>query len=124
MKTQIDLSMYEGEEREAISVAVQEKMFLEGHSWALSGTCARPTSVPYLLIFNNKPDIAWDNKPSGAEITLTAKEYLNGTKQFKPYDKVLARNTGGEWFPTLFSAYTGMGFNCMGVLFDEIKEYK
>ena len=92
----IDLSMYPGKVREAVSEAVQKKAFELGYHW-YSTTSTTQTDRPW-LVFNYDGTIAWNHSNTQTikdYPLIAAADFLNlesAEPEFKPFDKVLMRD--------------------------------
>ena len=96
----VDLSMYEGKIREAVSVAIQEKAFEIGYEWSFGKDVFYKKS-PYLFfdeggIIKHLSDKRYFEDHSGAEISADDFLGLNLEPDFKPFDKVLVRDFDSE----------------------------
>ena len=99
----IDLSMYYGKVREALSAAVQYHAFELGYQWKSSGKEVFWTKSPYLFFDEygmithlSEGDERYFERHSGIEISADDFLLLNMGPEFQPGDKVLVRDFDDE----------------------------
>jgi len=116
----IDLSGYTGKVRELVSKAVQEKAFGLGYAWNGTDKTVMYTDAQWLfpegdgLLRYGRFDENYSNQLISVDDFLaltTAKE----EPEFKPFDKVLVRNSDGDaWRANFFSHIAENGiFACV-----------
>lgn len=105
----INLSMYKGKVREALSAAIQEKAFELGYEWNTGKEVFYKTS-PYLFLGNKITHISDEDESffeshSGIEISAGDFLAINPEEpELKPFDKVLTRDFDSEeWVIDIFS---------------------
>jgi len=107
----IDLSMYYGKVREALSAAVQYHAFELGYQWKSSGKEVFWTKSPYLFFDEygmithlSEGDERYFERHSGIEISADDFLLLNMGPEFQPGDKVLVRDFDDEaWTLDVYS---------------------
>jgi hypothetical protein len=114
----IDLSMYEGKVREAVSEAVQKKAFGLGYPGWISGRKPMYTECPFLYIENGHMlkdedghkstfDSVKNTEISATDfLALTPEDVQDKPKEpeFKPFQKVLVRDYDSNvWVAHLYS---------------------
>ena len=108
----IDLSMYYGKVREALSAAVQYHAFEMGYEWNSAGKEALWIKSPYLFFDEggnithlSDEDSLYFERHSGEEISADDFLGLNPKEpDFKPFDKVLVRDFDDEaWTLDVYS---------------------
>ena len=100
----IDLSMYYGKVREALSTAVQYHAFELGYEWNSAGKEAFWIKSPYLFFDEggmithlSDEDSLYFERHSGDEISADDFLDINPEEpEFKPFDKVLVRDFDNE----------------------------
>jgi hypothetical protein len=108
----IDLSMYRGKIREALSAAVQYHAFELGYRWESVGKEVSWTKSPYLFFDEGgvithvgAGDAPYFNEHCGEEISVA--DFLALTQEepeFKPFDRVLVRDFDDVvWIPHFYS---------------------
>ena len=117
----INLSMYKGKIREAVSCAVQEKAFELGYKWSF-GKEASYTKSPYLFLADKithfgTEDALYDalyfEARSGTNIS--AADFLSLSQpDFKLFEKVLVRDFDDEnWQIDFFEEEINTGYQCV-----------
>jgi len=122
----IDLSMYEGKVREVVNDAVQTKAFSLGYSWwaqerptVISPTTVISPNCCYLFLNQsgfitrkherNISHFSERDMPeiSAADFLALTPEDVKEKPEFKPFDKVLVRDSDGdEWRIDLFESFS------------------
>ena len=107
----VDLSMYTGRVREAISVAIQRHAFELGYEWNSVSKDVFWTKSPYLF-FNedgrithlSDEDVSHFEGLSGTDISADDFLDLSLEPEFKPFQKVLVRDYNDEaWTANIYS---------------------
>lgn len=131
----IDLSMYKGKVREALSAAVQHHAFELGYEWNSAGKEAFWIKSPYLF-FNEDgithlrdEDVSYFESHSGVEISADAFLALTpGEPELKPFDKVLVRDFDSEeWIVDIYSyhdANLAYPFQCLKSFYHQCIPYE
>ena len=107
----IDLSMYPGKVREAVSEAVQKHGSMIGYR-----NNHPPMDAPWIFL-DDEDGISWMPHDDGQfkNESITAEAFLSlesAEPEFKPFDKVLVRGDGERWRACLFSNITEAGVYC------------
>ena len=127
----INLSMYKGKVREALSVAIQEKAFELGYQWGF-GKETFWLKSPYLFfnkssIITHLSDVRCFEDRSGTKISaadflaLTTEDVKDAPKEpeLKPFDRVLVRDSDSdEWRPSFYYQRDDSGTFMHRVIFD------
>ena len=98
----INLSMYKGKVREALSMAIQRHAFELGYEWNTGKEVFHKTS-PYLffdeggrITHYGDEDAFFFERHSGIEISAADFLDFNPEEDFKPFDQVLVRDFDSE----------------------------
>ena len=109
----VDLSMYKGKVREALSAAVQHHAFELGYEWYSAGKEVSWLKSPYLffneggiITYLDYEDVSHFEEHSGDEIK--AADFLSLTSEepeFKPFDRVLMRDFDDQMWTAHFYSH-------------------
>jgi hypothetical protein len=119
----IDLSGYTGRVRELVSEAVQKKAFELGYKWSTGLKTPEYLGAPCLYVEKNGDLLRDDTTEHFQEYSntlISVDDFLALTTaedapEFKPFDKVLARDELAEsWSADIFSHMNGGLYVCVG----------